>query len=166
MFYVHVMPVDGHVISSIGRGLCILVGLCKDDTPEDTEYICRKILATRIFDDDKAKPWSASVQTAQLNILCVSQFTLYAKLAKSKPDYHMAMPATSSQAMYASVLDRLRKLYRPEAIFGSSCSRITSPHRRHLSSLLRLPSVIKCFLTSSLHPHDHFICALCLRCAR
>ncbi|XP_076236793.1 D-aminoacyl-tRNA deacylase isoform X3 [Calliopsis andreniformis] len=49
------VSVDGDIISSIGNGLCVLVGIKKDDSLEDMNYIVRKILNTKIFDGDNDK---------------------------------------------------------------------------------------------------------------
>ena len=72
------VKVDGEVISSIGKGLCILVGIHRTDTRKELEYITKKILSTRIFDDpNTGKRWDKSVKDLDLEVLCVSQFTLY-----------------------------------------------------------------------------------------
>ena len=70
--------VDGETISSIGKGLCILVGIHRTDTRKELDYIAKKILSTRIFDDPKTgKRWDKSVKDLDMEVLCVSQFTLY-----------------------------------------------------------------------------------------
>ena len=70
--------VDGETISSIGKGLCILVGIHRTDTKKELDYIAKKILSTRIFDDPKTgKRWDKSVKDLDMEVLCVSQFTLY-----------------------------------------------------------------------------------------
>jgi D-tyrosyl-tRNA(Tyr) deacylase len=61
-------------VSSIGKGLCVLVGLCRDDGKEDVEYIVRKLLNLRLFENPETqKRWDKSVKDLQLEILCVSQ---------------------------------------------------------------------------------------------
>jgi D-tyrosyl-tRNA(Tyr) deacylase len=49
------VTVDGEVVSSIGRGLCVLVGIHRDDTKEQLEYVARKIVNLRVFDDEKGR---------------------------------------------------------------------------------------------------------------
>ena len=46
------VSVEGEVISTIGRGLCVLVGIHRDDTPQQRETLVRKVLNLRIFDDE------------------------------------------------------------------------------------------------------------------
>jgi D-tyrosyl-tRNA(Tyr) deacylase len=58
-------------VSSINRGLCILLGIAFDDTINDLEYMIKKILKVRVFEDEKGeKMWSRSVKDAGLEILC------------------------------------------------------------------------------------------------
>ena len=49
------VEVDGKTIGSIGKGINLLIGISKDDTREDIDYIVRKVLGMRIFEDDKGK---------------------------------------------------------------------------------------------------------------
>ena len=82
------VSVDDNIIAKIGRGICVLIGIHVKDTPKVRETIVRKILNLRIFDDEKNKRWSKSVKDLNLEILCVSQFTLYHIMKGNKPDFH------------------------------------------------------------------------------
>lgn len=53
-----------------------------------------------------------------LEVLCVSQFTLQCVLKGNKPDFHSAMPAELAQPFYSSILESLRSSYQPERIQG------------------------------------------------
>ncbi|XP_028044805.1 D-aminoacyl-tRNA deacylase 1 isoform X3 [Monomorium pharaonis] len=110
------VSVDGEIISSIGNGLCVLIGIKRDDGTADIKYIVRKILNTKIFDDDKGKRWAASVADKKYEILCISQFTLYHVLKGNKLDFHRAMPAQESEPFYMNFLAELRKNYIPELV--------------------------------------------------
>lgn len=110
------VSVDGEVISSIGRGLCVLIGVCKDDTLKDIEWMVQKILKLRVFEDSSEKRWSKSVTDYDYEILCVSQFTLYCTLKGNKPDYHLAMAADQSELFYNDFLKQLRSAYKPELV--------------------------------------------------
>jgi D-Tyr-tRNAtyr deacylase len=73
-------------------GLVCLVGLKKGDTQTDAEFISRKILASRVFEDPESKQgWKRSVVDIAGEVLCVSQFTLYGRLKAIKPDFVRAM---------------------------------------------------------------------------
>uniref|UniRef100_A0A3P9KU40 D-aminoacyl-tRNA deacylase n=1 Tax=Oryzias latipes TaxID=8090 RepID=A0A3P9KU40_ORYLA len=103
-------------VSSIGRGLCVLLGISVDDTPRDAEYIVRKILNLRLFEDESGRSWSRSVMDGNLEVLCVSQFTLQCVLKGNKPDFHCAMPAELAQPFYNSILEDMRSAYKPELV--------------------------------------------------
>uniref|UniRef100_H2Z1D1 D-aminoacyl-tRNA deacylase n=1 Tax=Ciona savignyi TaxID=51511 RepID=H2Z1D1_CIOSA len=103
-------------VSAIGRGICVLVGISRDDGPKDTEYMVRKILNLRIFNDENDKRWSKSVKEMDYEILCVSQFTLQCVLKGNKPDFHGAMMADTSEAFYKDFLEKLRQSYKADKI--------------------------------------------------
>ncbi|KAL6455878.1 hypothetical protein MHYP_G00357290 [Metynnis hypsauchen] len=103
-------------ISSIGRGLCVLLGISADDTQRDAEYMVRKILNLRVFEDENGRAWSHSVMDKELEVLCVSQFTLQCVLKGNKPDFHLAMPAELAQPFYNNILEQMKSAYKPELI--------------------------------------------------
>ncbi|XP_020842312.1 D-aminoacyl-tRNA deacylase 1 isoform X1 [Phascolarctos cinereus] len=103
-------------ISSIGRGICVLLGISMEDTQKELEHMVRKILNLRVFEDESGKHWSKSVMDKQYEVLCVSQFTLQCILKGNKPDYHMAMPTEQAEIFYNNFLEQLRKAYKPEFI--------------------------------------------------
>ena len=65
------------VVSSIGRGIVALVGIHRDDTRADLDYIVRKLVNLRLWEDEGGRRWAKSAKDLDLEILCVSQFTLY-----------------------------------------------------------------------------------------
>ncbi|CAB1344617.1 unnamed protein product [Coregonus sp. 'balchen'] len=103
-------------ISSIGRGLCVLLGISMEDTQKDVNYMVRKILNLRLFEDENGRAWSKSVMDREYEVLCVSQFTLQCILKGNKPDFHAAMPAELAQPFYNNILEHLRSTYKPEMI--------------------------------------------------
>jgi D-tyrosyl-tRNA(Tyr) deacylase len=101
--------VQGEVVSQIGKGLCVLIGMTHDDSSDDLEYITRKLLSVRLFEaPDSGKAWAKGLKDLNLEILCVSQFTLYAKLKGNKPDYHLAMAAAEAEPMYERLMAKLK----------------------------------------------------------
>ena len=108
---------SGELISSIQRGYCVLIGIAKDDTEKDMEYIIRKILNIRLFSDDENNArWNKSIVDKDFEILCVSQFTLQAVLKGNKPDFHQAMIAEKSKDFYDKFLETLGSLYKKDKI--------------------------------------------------
>ncbi|KAG0612480.1 hypothetical protein M758_6G031200 [Ceratodon purpureus] len=109
--------VDGKTVSEIGHGLLVLVGLLDSDTDVDSEFICRKILNMRLFQNEKTgKPWDQNVMQKNYEVLLVSQFTLYGVLKGNKPDFHVAMPPQLAKPFYESLVQRVRKAYKPDAV--------------------------------------------------
>lgn len=107
---------SGEVVSSIGHGLCVLVGISRNDTKKDVEYIVRKILNTRIFGDEDGKRWTKSVKDCEGEILCVSQVTLYHSFKGNKLDFHHAMSPDPGQTFYNEFLDYLKSQYNADRI--------------------------------------------------
>ncbi|XP_035255898.1 D-aminoacyl-tRNA deacylase 1 [Anguilla anguilla] len=110
------VTVGGEQVSSIERGLCVLLGISLEDTQKDVDYMVRKILNLRLFEDENGRAWSRSVMDRGLEVLCVSQFTLQCILKGNKPDFHAAMPAELAQPFYYSMLEHMRTAYQPELI--------------------------------------------------
>uniref|UniRef100_A0A6M2E770 D-aminoacyl-tRNA deacylase n=1 Tax=Populus davidiana TaxID=266767 RepID=A0A6M2E770_9ROSI len=111
------VEVDGHMVSEIGPGLLVLVGLHESDTDSNADYICRKVLNMRLFTNESAgRGWDQNVMQRNYEVLLVSQFTLYGVLKGNKPDFHVAMPPQKAKPFYESLLDKFRKAYRPDAI--------------------------------------------------
>lgn len=108
--------VNDELVSSIGRGLCVLIGISQTDTKEDANYIARKLLSIRLFDDDTGKRWQKSVKDLQYDLLCVSQFTLYNRLKGNKPDFHLAMQGTDASNLYNFLLQQLGNQYTADKI--------------------------------------------------
>ncbi|XP_065876977.1 uncharacterized protein [Euphorbia lathyris] len=111
------VEVDGHIVSAIGPGLLVLVGLHESDTDSDAEYICRKVLNMRLFPNEATgRGWDQNVMQRNYGVLLVSQFTLYGILKGNKPDFHVAMPPQKAKPFYDSIVEKFRKSYQPEAI--------------------------------------------------
>lgn len=111
------VEVEGRVVSEIGPGLLVLVGLLETDTESDADYICRKVLNMRLFANEKTgKAWDQSVMRRNYEVLLVSQFTLYGILKGNKPDFHVAMPPQKAKPFYASLVEKFCKAYSTNAI--------------------------------------------------
>jgi len=105
------VTVGGKLISSIGKGLVVLVGIHSADTATDADALVSKILNARLWPDGD-RPWQKSVSELGYDVLVVSQFTLYGTLQKGrKPDFHVAMPPTQAKEFYASFVAAVRKAY-------------------------------------------------------
>ncbi|KAH6918258.1 D-tyrosyl-tRNA deacylase [Coprinopsis sp. MPI-PUGE-AT-0042] len=113
------VAVDGETVSQIGRGIMVLVGIGVDDNDTDIATLTKKILGIKVFEDpsDPSKMWKSSVKDINGEILCVSQFTLFANTSKgNKPDFHKAMSSEGSRAMYTRFLEKLGQQYESSKI--------------------------------------------------
>lgn len=94
------VTIDGKIKSAIDKGLLVLVGIEDRDTQEDIEWLCKKIVNLRIFDDENGV-MNRSVIDIEGEILIVSQFTLQASTKKgNRPSYIKASKAYFAVPMY------------------------------------------------------------------
>jgi len=103
------VTVDGQIIDRIGPGLCILVGIGKDDNPTKAAALAEKVKNLRIFEDELGK-MNRSVSDAGGAILVVSQFTLYADCRKgNRPSFTDAAPPAMAEQLYKVFAQQLRQ---------------------------------------------------------
>ena len=103
------VTVDEKVIGKIQRGFLLLVGVTHDDVIEDMEYLVRKIVQMRIFEDEEGK-LNRSIQDIGGEILSVSQFTLYAETKKgNRPSFSKAAPGDVAIEMFEQFNGLLRE---------------------------------------------------------
>lgn len=101
------VTIDGNLKSKIGKGLLILVGIEDRDTQEDIDWLCKKICALRIFDDENGI-MNRSVTDIDGEILVVSQFTLHASTKKgNRPSYIKASKPDFAIPMYEKFCDEM-----------------------------------------------------------
>lgn len=113
---------EGRKVAAIGPGLLVLCGVSPPDTAADRDWLARKIVALRIFDDD-AGVMNRSVADIGGEILAVSQFTLYASTRKgARPSYSGAAPpelAAPAFAAFVAALERGLGKPVPTGVFGA-----------------------------------------------
>lgn len=111
--------IDGKVKSQIGKGLMILVGIEDRDTQEDIEWMSKKLVNLRIFDDEQGV-MNRSVLETQGEIMVVSQFTLQASTKKgNRPSYLKASKPEKAIPMYETFCNELGLLAGKEVATGT-----------------------------------------------
>ncbi|KAL3158885.1 hypothetical protein ABBQ32_011600, partial [Trebouxia sp. C0010 RCD-2024] len=111
------VTVDGDEVSRIGAGVLCLVGVRVEDGPKDADFICRRILNSRLFtNQDTGRNWDESVVQQGKEVLCVSQFTLFNIMKGNKPDFHLAMGPIPARAFYDNFVKTLRDQYSAEKV--------------------------------------------------
>ena len=110
------VTIDGEVVSSIGRGFLVLLGVTHSDTPREADDIAARIATLRIFEDANGKS-NLSVEDVGGSVIVVSQFTLYADTAHGRrPGYSAAAPRPVAEPLYEHVVARLRDRLGPERV--------------------------------------------------
>lgn len=101
------VTVDGEMISEIGPGLLVLLGVEDGDSSEDAAWLAGKIARMRIFSDDEGK-MNRSVTEAGGGLIAVSQFTLHASTKKgNRPSFLRAACPSVSEPLYRGFCDCL-----------------------------------------------------------
>jgi D-tyrosyl-tRNA(Tyr) deacylase len=97
------VSVEGREVARIGGGLLVLLGVHRDDSPEQADRLARKLLALRIFEDEAGR-MNRSVGDVGGELLCVSQFTLYGDARKgNRPGFAEAAPPEQAEPLYERV---------------------------------------------------------------
>lgn len=98
------VTVDGEFISSIERGMMVLVGVSTEDTKKDMEYIGNKIVGLRVFEDEEGV-MNVNAADSGSEVMIVSQFTLYGDGRKgNRPSYIRAAKGDVSEPMYEDLI--------------------------------------------------------------
>jgi D-aminoacyl-tRNA deacylase len=104
------VTIDGAVVGEIGSGLVVLLGVARDDTKEDADYLAPKIIALRIFDDAEGR-MNVSVKDFDGGLLIVSQFTLYGDVRRGlRPSWSDAAAPEIAEPLYDYFVESSRKL--------------------------------------------------------
>jgi D-tyrosyl-tRNA(Tyr) deacylase len=103
------VEVDSQVVGQIGIGLLVFIGIGKEDTTLDADYLVDKLMGLRIFPDENGK-MNRSVQDAGGSVLLVSQFTLYGDCRRGRrPSFDQAAPPQVAQSLYNHFIELARR---------------------------------------------------------
>ena len=111
--------IGGSVYSEIGKGFVVLVGVGMDETQEDIDWLAKKLVQMRIFDDAEGV-MNLSVQDVEGEVMIVSQFTLHAMTKKgNRPSWIKAAPEAISKPLYEQFVMKVEELLSREVATGS-----------------------------------------------
>ena len=114
------VTVDNKIINQIDKGLCVLVGFTDGDDIKDIEYMAKKIVNLRIFEDEN-NIMNKSVLDVKGEILSISQFTLYGDAKKgNRPSYIKALNGQTAIKLYEKFNEELNNyVVTKSGIFGA-----------------------------------------------
>jgi D-aminoacyl-tRNA deacylase len=99
------VSVDGALVSEIGPGLLVLLGVSREDTERDGDWLADKVRSLRIFPDAEGR---MNEPLGAREVLCVSQFTLYGDARRgNRPSYVAAAAPEHAEPLYESFCERL-----------------------------------------------------------
>ena len=113
------VSVDGRLVSSVGKGLLVLLGINREDTEAEAKKLASKIAGLRIFCDDRDKMFF-SVKDVGGQILLISNFTLYGSVRHGyRPEFIRSAGAAVAKPLYDFMFDELNE-YVPTkgGVFG------------------------------------------------
>lgn len=112
------VTVEREQIGTIGQGILVLLGIEAADTREDIDWLVRKIVSLRIFEDDEGK-MNASIEDVDGEILVVSQFTLHARVKKgTRPSFDKAAKPDIAIPLYRQFLEAIESRFGKPAATG------------------------------------------------
>jgi len=104
------VTVEEEVVGEIENGLVVLLGVARDDTRDDADYLSAKIAALRIFDDTEGR-MNFSIKEINGGLLVVSQFTLYGDVRRGlRPSWSDAAAPEIAEPLYDYFVENSRKL--------------------------------------------------------
>ena len=114
------VTIDNKVYNSINNGFMVLVGFTEGDNSSDIDYIVKKIVNLRVFDDENGV-MNKSILDTNGTILSISQFTLYANTKKgNRPSYIDALKGELSTKLYDEFNEKLNEIVPTKTgIFGA-----------------------------------------------
>lgn len=106
------------MVAEIGPGLLLLVGICPEDSHRDIEWVCKKIINLRIF-NDKDGVMNLALKAIGGEVLAVSQFTLFASSKKgNRPSYSRAAPPDMAKPLLTPWLPNFRNRWVKQFLRG------------------------------------------------
>ncbi|MFQ5964790.1 MAG: D-aminoacyl-tRNA deacylase [Candidatus Scalinduaceae bacterium] len=103
------VTVNSRQVSKVGKGIVVFVGIDKEDTHKDADYVASKITGLRIF-EDKAGKMNLSLKDIDGQALIVSQFTLLGDCRKGKrPSFDSAADAEKANVLYEYLIEKCKQ---------------------------------------------------------
>ena len=104
------VEVDGKIVGKINKGFLVLIGVTHEDTTENADYLVKKLVNLRVFNDENDK-MNLALKDVGGELLLISQFTLYADTQKSgnRPSFVEAARPDKANELYEYIIKECRK---------------------------------------------------------
>ncbi len=115
------VEISGNICGEVKSGFMILLGVAHDDTHEDVEWLVKKTIALRVFNDQQGK-MNLNIKQFGGSILLISQFTLQASTKKgNRPSFIKAAKPEHANPLYELFIERLNdsEIHVEKGIFGA-----------------------------------------------
>ena len=113
------VSVDNKTVGKINKGLMVLVGFGEGDTTKETDYLAKKLVKLRIFEDENNR-MNKSIIDIDGELLLVPQFTLYAHTKKNRPSFHKALSPDKAMELFDYFTDKCSEFIHVETgVFGA-----------------------------------------------
>ena len=113
------VSVDNKIIGKINKGLMVLVGFGEGDTTKEADYLAKKLVKLRIFEDENNR-MNKSIMDIDGELLLVPQFTLYAHTKKNRPSFHKALSSDKATDLFDYFTDKCCEFISVETgVFGA-----------------------------------------------
>ena len=113
------VTVEGEIISAIEKGLLIFLGIHKEDTEEDMDWLIKKVAGLRVFDDEN-DVMNLDVMQAGGDVMVISHFTLLASTSKgNRPSYIAAMEPVRAEIAVEKFIQKLENIIQKSVSTGS-----------------------------------------------
>ena len=113
------VSVDNKSVGKINKGLMVLVGFGEGDTTKEADYLAKKLVKLRIFEDENNR-MNKSLIDIDGELLLVPQFTLYAHTKKNRPSFHKALSPDKATELFDYFTNKCREFIDVETgVFGA-----------------------------------------------
>ena len=102
------VEIENKEVGKIGKGFLVLIGITHDDTQEKADYLIKKLINLRVFEDEKGK-MNLNINQVNGELLLVSQFTLYANTKDgNRPSFVDAARPDYANELYEYIIENLK----------------------------------------------------------
>ena len=103
------VDIEGKTVGKIGKGFMVLIGITHTDTKEVADYLVKKLINLRVFEDENGK-MNLSLKDVQGSLLLISQFTLYADCTSgNRPSFTNAAKPEFANELYEYIIEECKK---------------------------------------------------------